>query len=244
LIDGVFSTVDFPNSIFDAAVGINDRGEIVGIFQGADFSIHGYRLADGAFTAMDDPDAPAFNAGTPNAFTITEVTSINNRGDVAGFFIDTNNFGHSFLLSGEVFQPIAVPAGVQGTFVSGLNNSGDVVGTFSDISGVPQGCRQNHRGIRFVNFPNAVSTNPNAINSSGRIVGVYFDTTGFTHSFFAEKDDDEENSGDDAAATTPATAAATNGAATINPIPGLNPCVTSKPVRPDPVTRLLSCKPR
>lgn len=243
LIDGIFSTVDVPNSIFDAAVGINDSREIVGIFQGAsDFSIHGYRLADGVFTTIDDPDAPAFNAGTPNAFTITEVSFINNPGDVAGFFLDINNFGHSFLLSGGVFQPIAVPAGVQGTIVLGLNDSDDVVGTFGDISGVQQGFLQNHQGTSFVNFPNAVSTNPNSINSSGRIVGVYFDTTGFTHSFFAEKNDDAGNSG--AAAATPAAAAAANGAATINTPPGLNPCITSKPVRPDPVTKLLSCKPR
>jgi hypothetical protein len=244
LIDGVFSTVDFPNSIFDAAVGINDSREIAGIFQGADFSIHGYRLADGVFTAIDDPDAPAFNAGTPNAFTITEVSSINTRGDVAGFFLDTNDFGHSFLLSGGVFQPILVPAGVQGTIASGLNNSGDVVGTFSDISGVPQGFLQNHQGITFVNFPNAVSTNPNGINSYGRIVGFYFDTTGFTHSFFAEKKDDAGNSSDVTVATTPPPAAAANGAGTINPTRGINPCVTSKPVRPDPVTKLLSCQPR
>lgn len=244
LIDGVFSTMDFPNSIFDFAAGINDSREIAGSFQGADFSIHGYRLADGVFTAIDDPDAPAFNAGPPNAFTITELSSINNRGDVDGFFIDTNNFGHSFLLSGGVFQPIAVPAGVQGTTVSGLNDSGDVVGTFTDITGVPQGFLLNHQGIGFVNFPNAVSTNANAINASGRIVGVYADTTGFTHSFFADKNDDAANAGDAAAATTPPTAAATNGAAPINPTRGLNPCATSKPVRPDPVTKLLSCKPR
>jgi len=245
LIDGVFSNVDFPSSIFDLAASINDRREIVGTFQGADFSIHGYRLADGAFTAIDDPDAPAFNAGTPNAFTITQASSINNLGDVAGFFIDTNDFGHSFLLSGGVFQPVAVPAGVQGTFVNGLNDSGDVVGTFSDISGVPQGFLRNHRGIRFVNFPNAISTNPTGINDSGRIVGIYTDTTGFTHSFFAERDRDAGNSNDVAVApaTTP-TAAAATGAPTINPTAGLNPCGTSKPLRPDPVTRLLSCKPR
>jgi hypothetical protein len=50
--------------------------------------------------------------------------------------------------------------------------------------------------------------------------------------------------GDNAAATTPQTGTAVNGAAIINSTQGLNPCVTSKPVRPDPVTKLLSCKPR
>jgi hypothetical protein len=244
LIDGVFSTVDFPNSISDAAVGINDGREIAGIFQGADFSIHGYRLKDGVFTTIDDPDAPVFNAGTPNAFTFTEVSSINNRGDVDGFFFDTNNLEHSFLLSGGVFQPIAVPAGVQGTVVSGLNDSGDVVGTFTDISGVLQGFLLSHQGMSFVNFPNAASTNPNAIDSSGRIVGFYTDTTGLSHSFFAERNDGAENSGVIAATTTPPTASATSGAATINPSRSFNPCVTSKPVRPDPVSKLLSCKSR
>jgi hypothetical protein len=244
LIDGVFSNVDFPNSIFDSGNGINDRGEIVGVFQGADFSIHGYRLADGVFTAIDDPDAPAFNAGTPNAFTITQVSSINNRGDVDGFFLDTNDFGHSFLLSGGVFQPIAVPAGVEGTLASGLNESDDVVGTFTDITGTPQGFLQNHQGIRFVNFPNAVSTNPNGINSSGHIVGIYFDTTGFTHSFLGERHDDAGMSDDAAATTTSPVAAAATGAATINPARGLSACGTGKPVRPDPVTNLLSCTPR
>jgi hypothetical protein len=243
LIDGVFSTVDFPNSIFASAVGINNRREIAGTFQGADFSVHGYQLADGVFTAIDDPAAPVFNAGTPNAFSFTEVSSINDRGDVDGFFIDTNGFAQSFLLSGGVFQPIAVPAGVQGTTVSGLNDSGDAVGTFTDITGVPQGFLLNQQGTSFVNFPNAVSTNANAINASGRIVGVYTDTTGFTHSFFAEKNG-AGNLSDNAAATTPQTATAVNGAATINSTRGLNPCVTSKPVRPDPVTKLLSCKPR
>jgi hypothetical protein len=246
LIDGVFSTVDFPGSIFDTGVGINDRREIIGIFQGADFSIHGYRLADGVFTAIDDPDAPVLDTSLSSAFTITEVSSVNNRGDVVGFFLDANDFGHSFLLSAGVFQTIAVPAGVEGTTVAGLNEAGDVVGTFTDSTGTPQGFRLNHRGFTFVNFPGAVSTNPNAITSSGRIVGIYADTTGFTHSFLAEKagnNDDAANSGNDAVATTLPTAAATNRAAPIIPLPGLNPCVTGKFMRPDPVTKLLSCKP-
>lgn len=242
LIDGVFSNLDFPNSIFNAAVGINDRREIGGTFQGADFSVHGYRLADGVFTVIDDPAAPVLNAGTPNAFTVTEFTSINNPGDVGGFFFDTNGFGSSFLLSGGVFQPIEVPAGVQGTIVNGLNDSGDVVGTFTDIRVIPQGFLLNHQGTSFVNFPNAVSTSANAINASGRIVGIYTDTTGLTHSFLAEIG--AGSSADNAAATTPQTATVANGVATINPTRGLSPCITSRSVRPDPVTKLLSCKPR
>src|SRR4051812_1310373 len=70
-----FTTFDVPGATVTQAFGINDAGQIVGIFRGATGSTHGY-LKDGAtFTTID----------VPGAIT-TEAHGINDAGQIVGWF--------------------------------------------------------------------------------------------------------------------------------------------------------------
>jgi uncharacterized membrane protein len=239
LTDGSFSTIDFPGALFNAAEGINNHGQVAGFYldDTAAFNVHGYLFQNGNFTSIDDPNAfIVINPGFP-PFAITEIFSINNLGDMAGLYVDLNNVGHSFLLSNGVFQPFAVPAGVQGTFATGLNDPDDIVGTFVDVAGVTHGFLLQNGMFSTVDFPNATSTLPNDIDSAGRIVGDYTDTTGAFHSFMAER-----ASGN----STPAQVeqpSVSNGATVVVPNAPSSPCMMKQPMRPDPKTGTLTCTP-
>ena len=96
LDNGVFTTIDHPDAavpgrapgfrsgaaLGTGAIGINNRGQIVGQYGAADGRIHGFLLDDGEFTTIDAPGAINTNA-----------SDINDRGEIVGFFLDANN-GH------------------------------------------------------------------------------------------------------------------------------------------------------
>ncbi len=79
LHDGEFTEVDYPGAVETVARGINDQGDIVGIYalesDGAD---HGFlRDRDGNFKTIDFPGAEE-----------TKIAGINNRGDLVGTWVD------------------------------------------------------------------------------------------------------------------------------------------------------------
>jgi hypothetical protein len=76
---GVFTTIDNPSAIprgNTAAVGINDRGQIVGSFH-VSIGYHSFVDAGGVFTTFDDPSA------IPGS---THASGINDRGPDRGKF--------------------------------------------------------------------------------------------------------------------------------------------------------------
>ncbi len=57
---GAFTTIDFPSAAATTADGINDEGQIVGLYSlVAGGPNHGYLLSAGAFTTIDFPGAVA-----------------------------------------------------------------------------------------------------------------------------------------------------------------------------------------
>jgi hypothetical protein len=44
---GNLSSIDFPDAVFTAAIGINPQGDIVGFYKSADGVSHGYLLTKG-----------------------------------------------------------------------------------------------------------------------------------------------------------------------------------------------------
>jgi uncharacterized membrane protein len=89
-----YTPIDVPGARVTQAIGINDDGQIVGIFleAGSDF-YHGF-LKDGTtYTTIDVPGA-----------TSTQAIGINNRGQVVGVFSDGLR-GHGFLKDGTTYRP-------------------------------------------------------------------------------------------------------------------------------------------
>ena len=102
-------------------VGINDRGEIVGVTPGAEVGLI-YRK--GVLTPVS----------FPGAFETT-VLGINNKGDVVGTYqIAGEGIIHGFIYENRVFSTVDVPFdGVYATFPTSLNNKGQIVGVYFTI---------------------------------------------------------------------------------------------------------------
>lgn len=220
-----------------SATGINDAGVIAGFYQTPDGGVHGYTFQNGSFTTIDDPNAFPGSNGFP---TFTEVLSINNGGDVVGFSTDRFGLAHSFLLSDGVFHRIDVPAAAGGTIAFGLNDNDQVTGQFTDVNNNTHGFLFSRSNFRTVDVPGALITQPMQINSSGRIVGTYIDSTGTFHSFLAEPQDDDSDPGDAAGIAAPQSAVQ-NGAAPLTTNAPARPCPVPQPGSPNQTTRMLSC---
>ena len=83
---GTFTTVDFPppgpNSYFTVLLGINNQGEIVGVE--APSNPGWFLLSQGTFNVIGPP-------GTRSAFSVGQIASINDRGDVVAGSYDNSS---------------------------------------------------------------------------------------------------------------------------------------------------------
>ena len=104
------------------ALDINDSGEIVGTWQDSGGVDHGFLLDKGQFTAIGFP-------GTVGSFG-SGVDSINNAGQIAGFYLGQNGV-QAFVYSGGVYSSVGVP-GSGGAY--GIANNGTVAGSTNNGS--------------------------------------------------------------------------------------------------------------
>ncbi len=137
LSGGVYTSIDFPGAAaFTQAWKINDTGEIVGRYEGAnDNKRHMFVLSNGSFTPVPD---------VPGAFetAVVEDGGLNSAGHIVSQYSSSRGCAlftsvgciHGFLLSGGVYTTID-PPGATGTLALGVNTSDQIVGGFEDTSG-------------------------------------------------------------------------------------------------------------
>jgi uncharacterized membrane protein len=166
--DGRFTTIAHPDAGFYGTVpeGINNEGQIAGTYSDASDRSHGFVLDDGAFTTVDDPDAPGN----------TQVLDIDDRGRLVGL---SGRVSYGYLADGRG-QPLEIdaPGVVSDTFAWGTNNQGEIVG-YSDRGAARSyhGFVRDRRGkFRRIDVPGAAGTIATRINDDGQIVGSYSDT--------------------------------------------------------------------
>src|SRR5437868_1249610 len=83
----VVTTLDDPSADRSTqAFGINDAGQIVGEYLGADGSGHGFLLSGGTFFTIDDP------------LGVTGATSVNHMGQIVGDYVSADHHLHGFLM--------------------------------------------------------------------------------------------------------------------------------------------------
>ena len=102
-----FTTLDVPGANDTRAFGINNAGQVVGLFGDSSGSgTRGFINTGGTFTTLDVPGA-----------SFTEARGINDAGQVVGFFADSSSVFHGFVAS-----PVPLPAAVWllGTTLGGL----------------------------------------------------------------------------------------------------------------------------
>jgi probable HAF family extracellular repeat protein len=125
-----FTTLADPAGAGALALGINDAGQIVGLYDDSLSREHGFLLSGGTYTPLDDPLAAAGS---------TVASGINNKGLIVGSFDDSGGQSHGFFFNGA-FDTLDDPsAGSSGTFAKGINDLGWIVGSYYDSLGHQHG---------------------------------------------------------------------------------------------------------
>ena len=190
---GAFSPIDHPDATIVPAVpsgqagtattGINNRGQIVGTYEGRDRVVRHFLLDRGSrYTEVEDP--PDGQDG--NAFD--EYVDINNRGEIVGFYNDTEGFTTTGFLRTKRgrFVDLSVP-GSQVTAAFKINDRRQVAGFYVDAAGVAHGFLWDEGDYETIDVPGAVATLVLGINNRGHMVGSYIDAAGAYHGFLRHR---------------------------------------------------------
>jgi uncharacterized membrane protein len=158
--DYSFVSINVPGGDYTEAHGINERGDIVGLYYtAADGVSHGFLLRKGVFTTIDVPGA----AETLGA------RGINSRGDIVGGFTDSAFVLHGYLLSDGRFTQIDVP-GASGNGASRINDAGDVMGHYFDAVGNHRGYIRKDGKFSDVRVPGGTTVTVRDAQDNGRVL--------------------------------------------------------------------------
>ncbi len=144
--------------------GVNDRGEVVGFYDvisGRNVIEHGFVYDKGKFDAIDVPGS-----------TSTDVTAINNTGELAGRYTDAHSGQHGFIYDNGKLTTIDVP-GAEYVTVTAINSRGEATGFYTDNISDDHGFIYNKGKLLIFDAPGAVVTLPSGINQAGEVVGSY-----------------------------------------------------------------------
>ena len=132
-----YTTLDDPfdsNGGTTSALGINDQGQIVGLYQvSGNFpnrGMYGFVEKGGIYTTIDDPLA---STAPPGAHT-TVAFGINNAGQIVGYYdyLNVTDVTRGFLDNGGSYTDLIDAAAMgTGTQAFGINDKGQVVGSLT-----------------------------------------------------------------------------------------------------------------
>src|SRR5207248_1754401 len=97
--------------------GINDAGQIVGVYFDTSNNEHSFLYSAGTFTTLAEP------SGTTIAF------GINDAGQIVGEYEDVTGNAHGFLYSGGTFTNFDFPSATE-TLAWGINDASQVTGGY------------------------------------------------------------------------------------------------------------------
>lgn len=113
---------------------------------------------------------------------LTEHIGLNNYGQIAGLYVDTDNLIHGYLRTGRALTVVDVP-GASETAAVKVNDQGQVVGVYEVGDNTCHGFLWENGTVTRIDFPGAVATRAFGINDLGDVVGSYLDTNGTAHGF-------------------------------------------------------------
>lgn len=178
-----FTTLDDQaDPTFNQLLGINDHGVIAGYF-GSGAPGHpnqGYTIVS------PYGQANYSNENYPGSVQ-TQVTAIDNKGNTAGFWVDSKMVNRGFIEWHGVFTSYRDPRTGHGTVnqILGLNDAGTAVGFYTDAEGNNHGFTLNQATGQFNALvpPGGGSVVAAGINNNGDIVGFVTSSSGNTSSF-------------------------------------------------------------
>jgi hypothetical protein len=183
LSDGTFINLQDPSGSNTQAYGINDLGEIDGVYTKTTTSVTtGFTLVNGTYT--DFLEAPQqCPVGTPCA---SLVDGLNNQGDVVGAWFPPHKAAETpFVVLNGVFASITGAPIAYGGIATAVSNDGThVAGMYEDgvtFHGFIYTVAS--RTIKTIDYPGATATELYGVNNQATITGHYTDAAGAVHGF-------------------------------------------------------------
>lgn len=166
---GKFTAIKVPGSNGTNAIGINDKGDVVGMYLDSSGAYHGFVKKGSTYTSID-----------VTGDTGTEAWGINNSGDIAVFAISSAGGYDSFIYNGKTFKKVSDPsAGASGTIIRIVNNKSDAAGVYFNSAGLEIGFLLHGGKYYNVEDPKADNdTRPDGLNDNLKIVGRYATSSG------------------------------------------------------------------
>ena len=171
-----FETIDVPGVDFLALTASSDFEDYAGYTKNADGEkMVAFTLINGVFMTYDFPDAQE-----------TRFYALGNNGNAAGYYVDSEGHHRGVVLENGELRQYDFPGSVQ-TEIWGISDTtGALTGNFIDASGV----RRGFSGDIIIEFPEALETYADFVNSQGGMVGSYVDADGIYNAYVRVADGD------------------------------------------------------
>lgn len=158
-----------PPDSYTYGMGINDHGETVGYYQyfvrPNTFTFGFLRQSDATLQyPLLDPDDAGGNFTLP--------TCVNGQGTIAGYYFDTNNQFHGFLLDNGIYTKVDEDGPAGDTVVNAINNHGDFGGGFGPDANRGTGFISVGGVVTDVNVPGATFTEVTGLALDGTATGT------------------------------------------------------------------------
>ena len=119
----------------------------------------------------------------------TDTYAVNNKGVIAGDYIDSKSVQHGMILAGTKLTTVnnktcEAILGTGGIAFYGINNAGDAAGWCTNSkTGLDEGFVYSKGKFTAVNVAKSNGTQATGINDKGWVVGLYLDSANATHGF-------------------------------------------------------------
>jgi hypothetical protein len=165
-----FESIDVTGATSTQVFGINNQGQIVGVYGDAVRGQNGFLDTNGKLTTI--------NCALENG---TVLSAISNKDEIVGTYAYFGGF-HGFIWegNGSCFD-IADASGPASTNVWGVNDGGEIVGFYTDSAGNFQAFFDVDNKLTTITCPNTADTRAYGIGNDGAILGDYVDSGGTSY---------------------------------------------------------------
>ena len=169
-----FETIDVPGVDFLALTASSDFEDYAGYTKSADGEkMVAFTLVDGEFKTYEFQDAQN-----------TYFYALGNDGRAAGYYEDSEGLHHGVILEDDELRQYDFPDAVH-TEIYGISDAtGVLTGNWIDADGVQRG----FTGDTILEFPGAIATFADFVNSDGNLFGSYIDADGLFQEYAYSSD--------------------------------------------------------
>jgi len=119
---GSYESFPVPGTMHNGTA--RDGGLIAGVVWPTQTEFHAYKVENGVYTLLD----------LPSYVASSYAWDVNPSGEIVGYFLDSSNRNHGFLLNDKGFTQIDFPSNeVVFTRAVGINPRGDIVGVYATL---------------------------------------------------------------------------------------------------------------